>query len=97
MPIAAWSAPRPSPRSKPEIEYILGARERRSVEVAAVLTDTTPSVSMTIPKADDRGTLDLQVKEVVRKVDNGAVRGVDCGAAIAKGLKDEVFDTTRFI
>ena len=49
------------------IEYILGVRERRSVEVAAVLADTTPFVSMTVPKANGRGSLDLQVKEVVRK------------------------------
>jgi transposase len=53
------------------IEYILGVRERRSVEVAAVLADTTPFVSMTVPKANGRGTLDLQVKEVVRKVRTG--------------------------
>ena len=49
------------------IEYILGVRERRSVEVAAVLADTTPFVAMTVPKANGRGSLDLQVKEVVRK------------------------------
>ena len=48
------------------IEYILGVRERRSGEVAAVLADATPFVSMTVPKANGRGTLDLQVKEVVR-------------------------------
>ena len=53
------------------IEYILGMREKRSVEVAAVLADTTPFVSMTVPKANGRGTLDLQVKEVVRKVKTG--------------------------
>jgi transposase len=53
------------------IEYIIGVRERRSVEVAAVLADTTPFVSMTVPKANGRGTLDLQVKEVVRKVRTG--------------------------
>ena len=50
-----------------KIEYILGVRERRSVEVAAVLADETPFVPLTIPKANGRGTLDLQVKEVVRK------------------------------
>jgi hypothetical protein len=53
------------------IEYILGVREKRSVEVAAVLADTTPFVAMTVPKANGRGTLDLQVKEVVRKVNTG--------------------------
>jgi hypothetical protein len=53
------------------IEYILGVRERRSVEVAAVLADTTPFVAMTVPKANGRGTLDLQVKEVVRTVKAG--------------------------
>jgi DDE family transposase len=53
------------------IEYILGVRERRSVEVAAVLADTTPFVSMTVPKANGRGSLDLQVKEVVRTVRTG--------------------------
>jgi hypothetical protein len=47
------------------IEYILGVRERRSVEVAAVLADTTPFVSMTVPRANGRGSLDLQV---IRKV-----------------------------
>src|ERR1700734_2510839 len=51
-----------------KIEYILGVREKRSVEIAAVLADKTPFVSLTIPKANGRGTLDLQVKEVVRKV-----------------------------
>jgi transposase len=56
------------------IEYILGVRERRSVEVAAVLADTTPFISMTVPKANGRGTLDLQVKEVVRKVRTGQDR-----------------------
>jgi len=53
------------------IEYILGVRERRSVEVAAVLADTTPFVSMTVPKANGRGSLDLQVKEVVRTLRTG--------------------------
>jgi Transposase DDE domain len=54
-----------------KIEYILGVREKRSVEVAAVLADKTPFVSLTVPKANGRGTLDLQVKEVVRKVRAG--------------------------
>jgi hypothetical protein len=54
-----------------KIEYILGVREKRSVEVAAVLADNTPFVSMTIPKAHGRGSLDLQVKEVVRKIKAG--------------------------
>jgi transposase len=54
-----------------KIEYILGVREKRSVEIAAVLADKTPFVSLTIPKANGRGTLDLQVKEVVRKVKAG--------------------------
>jgi len=54
-----------------QIEYILGVREKRSVEIAAVLADKTPFVSLTVPKANGRGTLDLQVKEVVRKVKTG--------------------------
>jgi Transposase DDE domain len=54
-----------------KIEYILGVREKRSVEIAAVLADKTPFVSLTVPKANGRGTLDLQVKEVVRKVKAG--------------------------
>ena len=54
-----------------KIEYILGVREKRSVEVAAVLADKTPFVSLTIPKANGCGTLDLQVKEVVRTVKTG--------------------------
>jgi len=54
-----------------KIEYILGVREKRSVEIAAVLADKTPFVSLTVPKANGRGTLDLQVKEVVRKVKMG--------------------------
>ena len=54
-----------------KIEYILGVREKRSVEVATVLVDKTPFVSLTVPKANGRGTLDLQVKEVVRKVKTG--------------------------
>src|SRR5271166_6891938 len=54
-----------------KIEYIPGVRERRSVAVAAVPADNTPFVSMTIPKANGRGSLDLQVKEVVRKVKAG--------------------------
>jgi Transposase DDE domain len=54
-----------------KIEYILGVREKRSVEIAAVLVDKTPFVSLTVPKANGRGTLDLQVKEVVRKVKTG--------------------------
>jgi hypothetical protein len=54
-----------------KIEYILGVREKRSVEVAAVLADNTPFVSLTVPKANGRGTLDLQVKEVVRKIKAG--------------------------
>lgn len=36
-----------------------------------MLADKTPFVSMTIPKANGRGTLDLQVKEVVRKIKTG--------------------------
>jgi len=54
-----------------KIEYILGVREKRSVEIAAVLADKTPFVSLTVPKANGRGTLDLQVKEVIRKVKTG--------------------------
>jgi Transposase DDE domain len=54
-----------------KIEYILGVREKRSVQIAAVLAAKTPFVSMIIPKANGRGTLDLQVKEVVRKVKAG--------------------------
>ena len=54
-----------------KIEYILGVREKRSVEIAAVLADKTPFVSLSVPKANGRGTLDLQVKEVVRKVKPG--------------------------
>src|SRR5208282_5420417 len=45
-----------------KIEYILGVREKRSVEIAAVLADKTPFVSLTVPKANGRGTLDLKVK-----------------------------------
>jgi transposase len=54
-----------------KIEYILGVREKRNIEVAAVLADKTPFVALTIPKTNGRGTLDLQVKEVVRKVKEG--------------------------
>jgi transposase len=54
-----------------KIEYILGVREKRNVEVAAVLADKTPFVALTIPKTNSRGTHDLQVKEVVRKVKEG--------------------------
>jgi transposase len=54
-----------------KIEYILGVREKRSVEIAAVLADKTPFVSLTVPTANGRGTLDLEVKEVVRKVKAG--------------------------
>jgi hypothetical protein len=54
-----------------KIEYILGVREKRSVEIAAVLADKAPFVSLTVPKANGRGTLDLQVKEVVRKTKAG--------------------------
>jgi transposase len=54
-----------------KIEYILGVCEKRSVEVAAVLADKTPFISLTVPKANGRGTLDLQVKEVVRNVRPG--------------------------
>src|SRR5271157_360128 len=54
-----------------KIEYIRGVREKRSVEIAAVLADKTPFVSLTVPKANGRGMLDLQVKEVVRKVKTG--------------------------
>ena len=50
-----------------KIEHILGGG-KRSVEIAAVLADKTPFVSLTVPKANGRGTLDLQVKEVVRQV-----------------------------
>jgi transposase len=50
-----------------EIEYILGVREKRSVEIAAVMADKTPFISIAVPKANGSGTLDLQVKEVVRK------------------------------
>ena len=39
-----------------KIEYILGVREKRSVEIAAVLADKTPFVSLTVPKANGRGT-----------------------------------------
>lgn len=58
------------------IEYILGVRERRTVEAAAVLADKTPFTPLTIPKANGRGVLDLQVKEVIRKDtgDDGAIR-----------------------
>jgi len=48
------------------IDYILGVRERRTIEAAAVLADQAPYVPLTVPKANGRGTLDLQVKEVVR-------------------------------
>jgi hypothetical protein len=61
-----------------KIEYILGVREKRSVEVAAVLADKTPFVSLTVPKANGRGTLDLQVKEVVRKVKSGQANTRRC-------------------
>jgi hypothetical protein len=61
-----------------KIEYILGVREKRSVEVAAVLADKTPFVSLTVPKANGRGTLDLQVKEVVRKVKTGQANTRRC-------------------
>jgi len=54
-----------------KIEYILGVGEKRSVEVAAVLADKTPFVSLTVAKANGRGSLDLQVKEVVHKVNMG--------------------------
>src|ERR1700686_4934348 len=54
-----------------KIEYILGVRQKCSIEVAAVLADKTPFVSLTVPKANGCGTLDLQVKEVVRKVKAG--------------------------
>src|SRR5208282_1053283 len=54
-----------------KIEYILGVREKRSVEIAAVLAGKTPFVSLTVAKANGRGTLDLQVKEVVRKIKTG--------------------------
>ena len=54
-----------------KIEYILGVREKRSVEVAAVLADKTPFISLTVSKANGRGTLELQIKEVVRKVKAG--------------------------
>jgi transposase len=43
-----------------KIEYILGVREKRSVEVAAVRGDMTPFVSLTVPKANGRGSPDLQ-------------------------------------
>jgi hypothetical protein len=45
-----------------------GDAGRQTASRPAVLADTTPFVSMTVPKANGRGTLDLQVKEVVRKV-----------------------------
>jgi hypothetical protein len=61
-----------------KIEYILGVREKRSVEIAAVLADKTPFVSLTVPKANGRGTLDLQVKEVVRKVKTGLANTWRC-------------------
>jgi hypothetical protein len=54
-----------------KIEYILGVREKRGVEIAAVPAGKTPFVSLTVPKTNGRGTLDLQVKEVVRKVQAG--------------------------
>ena len=68
---AALSAKTIATLEAEKIEYILGVREKRSVEIAAVLADKTPFVSLTVPKANGRGTLDLQVKEVVRKVKGG--------------------------
>ena len=35
------------------------------------MADKTPFVALTVPKANGRGTLDLQVKEVVRNVKTG--------------------------
>jgi transposase len=61
-----------------KIEYILGVREKRSVEIAAVLADKTPFVSLTVPKTNGRGTLDIQVKEVVRKVKTGQGNTRNC-------------------
>jgi transposase len=61
-----------------KIEYILGVREKRSVEIAAVLADKTPFVSLTVPKSNGRGTLDLQVKEVVRKIKTGQANTRRC-------------------
>jgi transposase len=48
------------------IDYILGARERATKEIRSVIADPAPFVPLSIPKAADRGTTDLLVKEVVR-------------------------------
>jgi len=43
-----------------------------------VLADKTPFVSMTIPKANGRGSLDLQLKEVVRTLKQGQANPQRC-------------------
>jgi hypothetical protein len=48
------------------IDYILGARERATKEIRGVIADPAPWVPLSIPKAADRGTTDLRVKEVIR-------------------------------
>jgi len=48
------------------IDYILGARERATKEIRSVIADPTPWVPLSIPKAADRGSTDLMVKEVIR-------------------------------
>ena len=48
------------------IDYILGVRERATKEIRGVIADPAPYVPLSIPKAADRGTTDLLVKEVVR-------------------------------
>ena len=48
------------------IDYILGARERATKEIRGVIADPSPWVPLSIPKAAERGTTDLLVKEVIR-------------------------------
>ena len=47
-------------------EYILGTRERSTREVQEVLADPGPFVPLSIPKAAERGIIELEIKEVAR-------------------------------
>ncbi len=49
------------------IDYILGVRERATKEIRGVIADPAAFVPLSIPKAADRGTTDLLVKEVIRE------------------------------
>lgn len=56
------------------IDYVLGVRERRTAEVASMLTERTAAVPLSVPRAAGRGITDLWIGEVMRRSADGQQR-----------------------